>query len=105
MQLISLIETIIIISILYTLYKVKHLKEPPRHEPQQRENLKYELSDTIEKVLNTYDQSGIRLPLDIIEELDYLNLTSEVEITEYIESQRIHWKYECMKKLFKGGTK
>lgn len=105
MQLISLLETIIIISILYTLYKVKHPKEPPRQEAQQREKLKYKLSDTIEVVLTTYDQSGIRLPLDIIEELDYLNLTTESEITAYIESQRIHWKYECMKKLFKGGTK
>ncbi len=105
MQLISLLETIIIISILYTLYKAKHPKEQPHKEHQQREKFKYELSDAIEKVLTTYDQSGIRLPLDIIEELDYLNLTSEAEITAYIESQRIHWKYECMKKLFKGGSK
>lgn len=54
------------------------------------------------KVLDMYDQSGIRVPADIIEDLNYMNLETEEEIFKYIENQRYYWKLENTKKPYKG---
>ena len=52
-------------------------------------------------VLNMYDKTGIKIPIDIIEELGYLNLSNEQDVLAYIENQRQFWKLECTKKPFK----
>ena len=51
--------------------------------------------------LDVYDQTNIRVPVDIIEDLHSLNLETEKEILEYIENQRHFWRLENTKKPFK----
>lgn len=80
---------------------------------QQKENELNELSSnktinrftiTQNKVLDLYEQSNIRLPLDILEDLSTQNLKTEKEIFDFIENQRIHWKLENQKKPYKKTT-
>ena len=52
----------------------------------------------INAVLDIYDDANIKLPLDIIEDLDYMNLETAKEAYDYIENQRLHWKLENTKK-------
>lgn len=80
---------------------------------QQKENELNELPNnksinrftiTQNKVLDLYEQSNIRLPLDILEDLATQNLKTEKEIFDFIENQRIHWKLENQKKPYKKTT-
>lgn len=80
---------------------------------QQKENELNELSSnklinrftiTQNKVLDLYEQSNIRLPLDILEDLATQNLKTEKEIFDFIENQRNHWKLENQKKPYKKTT-
>lgn len=80
---------------------------------QQKENELNELSSnkplnrftiTQNKVLDLYEQSNIRLPLDILEDLSTQNLKTEKEIFDFIENQRNHWKLENQKKPYKKTT-
>ena len=59
------------------------------------------LSTVVNEVLNIYDQSNIKIPLDIIEELHYMNLTTDKQVFDYIENQRNHWKLENNKKTYR----
>ena len=59
------------------------------------------LSNVVNEVLDIYDQSNIKLPLDIIEELHYMNLTTDKQVFDYIENQRNHWKLENNKKTYR----
>lgn len=52
-------------------------------------------------VLDTYENSNIKIPVEIIEDLRYMKLKSEDEIFSFIENQRNHWKLENNKKLFR----
>lgn len=56
-----------------------------------------------EKVIQNYDKSNIRIPLDIIEDLSYMKLDNEKDIENFIEVQRNYWKLENSKKVFKKG--
>ena len=56
------------------------------------------------RVLDLYDQSNIRLPLDILEDLSALSFLSENEIFDFIENQRNYWKLENQKKPYKKPT-
>lgn len=80
---------------------------------QQKENELNEISSnksinrftiTQNKVLDLYEQSNIRLPLDILEDLSTQNLKTEKEIFDFIENQRNHWKLENQKKPYKKTT-
>lgn len=62
---------------------------------------KSNLSNVVNEVLNIYEESNIRIPLDIIEELQYMNLTNEKQVYEYIENQRNFWTLENRKKTFR----
>lgn len=53
------------------------------------------------KVLNIYQTSSIRIPIDIIEDLHALHLDDEKDIINFIENQRYFWKLENTKKPFK----
>lgn len=59
---------------------------------------------TQNKVLDLYEQSNIRLPLDILEDLSTQNLKTEKEIFDFIENQRNQWKLENQKKPYKKTT-
>ena len=56
------------------------------------------------RVLDLYEQSNIRIPLDILEDLSTLSFQSEKEIFEFIENQRNYWKLENQKKPYKKPT-
>lgn len=80
---------------------------------QQKENELNELSSnkpinrftqSQNRVLDLYEQSNIRLPLDILEDLVTQNLKTEKEIFDFIENQRLHWKLENQKKPYKKTT-
>lgn len=51
-------------------------------------------------VVDMYEQSNIKLPLEIIEDTHHMKLTSKDDIISYIETQRDLWKKENSKKLF-----
>lgn len=53
------------------------------------------------RVLDTYDQTGIKIPADIIEDLSYNNFDNEKDMYAFVENQRHFWKMENGKKLFK----
>lgn len=80
---------------------------------QQKENELNELSSnkpinrftqSQNRVLDLYEQSNIRLPLDILEDLSTQNLKTEKEIFDFIENQRNQWKLENQKKPYKKTT-
>jgi hypothetical protein len=52
------------------------------------------------EVLNVYDDSNIRIPTDIIEDLSHMKLSDEKQILKFIESQRHYWKLENTKKPY-----
>lgn len=62
---------------------------------------KSNLSNVVNEVLNIYEESNIRIPLDIIEELQYMDLTNEKQVYEYIENQRNFWTLENRKKTYR----
>ena len=72
---------------------------------QQIKNKSYNrgnnLSNVVNEVLDIYEQSNIKIPLDIIEELQYMSLSDEKQVFEYIENQRNHWKLENNKKPYR----
>lgn len=51
-------------------------------------------------VLNIYDDSNIRIPVEIIEDLSHRKLDNKKDIQFFIESQRHYWKLENNKKPF-----
>jgi hypothetical protein len=53
------------------------------------------------KALDIYEQSGIRIPSDIIEDMSAMRLNSVNEMVDYIEIQRSYWKLENTKKAFR----
>lgn len=64
-----------------------------------------QLSRVESAVLDLYDESNIRIPVDIIEDLHHKKLSTEKEVMEYVENQRNFWKLENTKKLYKGALK
>lgn len=78
--------------------KENELNELPSNKPINRFTI------TQNKVLDLYEQSNIRLPLDILEDLATQNLKTEKEIFDFIENQRNHWKLENQKKPYKKTT-
>lgn len=57
------------------------------------------------QVLDYFDESGIRIPSDIIEDLHAMRFTSEFEIFKFIQNQRTFWKLENTKKPFREVKK
>lgn len=52
--------------------------------------------------LDVYERAGIKIPLDIIEELSFIDpLKTKEEAINYIENQRANWKLENSKKVGK----
>ncbi|QOR56299.1 GP16.7-like replication protein [Bacillus phage DLc1] len=55
-----------------------------------------------EEALNKYEYYGIRLPIDIVEELAYSNCVTYHSAINFIENQRKVWKGQFTTKLTKG---
>jgi len=62
---------------------------------------KSNLSNIVNQVLDIYEQSNIKIPIDIIEELQFINLIDDKQVFDYIENQRNHWKLENNKKPYR----
>ena len=61
----------------------------------------YNLTDNIDKIIELYHLNNIKLPLDIIEELEHNkeNLINDKIIISFIENHRYNWKLENQKKF------
>ena len=55
----------------------------------------------IDSVLDEYEQSNIRIPADILEELSRNGFIDESDVRTFIENQRHHWKLENSKRVYK----
>lgn len=64
-------------------------------------NRESNLSNVVSKVLDIYEESSIRIPLDIIEELQFIQLSDEKQVFDYIENQRNIWVFENRKKPYR----
>ncbi|URQ05135.1 DNA-binding protein [Bacillus phage Sarmo] len=54
------------------------------------------------EALDEYEKSGIKLPLDIIEELTFVDyLRTKEDVMTYVETHRANWKLENSKKVGK----
>lgn len=54
------------------------------------------------EALDEYDKAGIRMPLDIIEELTFVDyLKTKEDVIKFIETLRSNWKLENSKKVGK----
>lgn len=64
-------------------------------------NKRYNMQTIVSNVLDDYDQSNIKLPADIYEDLSITPFTSEADVYTFIEQRRQVWKHETMKKPIK----
>ena len=64
----------------------------------QREN---KLSEVLNITLEQYDRQGIRIPLDIIEDLQHEQFSGIDDCMRSVEQQRNNWKLENSKKVMK----
>lgn len=55
----------------------------------------------VNEVLDIYEESNIKVPLDIIEELQYMKFSNDKEVYDYIENQRTYWQLENRKKTYR----
>lgn len=106
---------LVITIIRFIINRIKQLilnSAPIEHEkPSDNEKLFMDNKDfknsEINKVLDLYELSGIKIPLDIIEVLHDNNLIEELQlysfndIYKFIENQRQYWKLENSKKPYK----
>lgn len=53
------------------------------------------------QVLDQYERSGIKLPVDVIEQLHYMRLHNDKDMMDFIENQRKFWKLENSKPVYK----
>lgn len=92
---------IIIIITILSIFKDRILQRGIFRIPLDYNQIKTvsEQNETINKVLQDYERVGIKIPLDIIEELNYHNFDSEDQIKNFIQVQRNNWKLENNKKL------
>ena len=52
-------------------------------------------------IITKYERLGIAIPYDILEDIQFMTFNNDKEMIEYIENQRVKWKYECMKKFIR----
>lgn len=76
---------------------------------KQLSNMQYDTTQQLTKieveVLEQYDSTNIRIPIEIIEDLHHMRLTSEKDIVNFIETQRKYWKLENSKPMFRREVK
>lgn len=79
----------------------KHLSMLQQKQIDFRPSTVNNLPIMYERVLDAYENQGIRIPIEIIEELVHSRANTEDEVFKFIESQRNVWKQESMKKVYK----
>ena len=83
-------------------------RERVEYEQQQHMELNTQRDNQLSEVLNItleqYDRQGIRIPLDIIEDLQYEQFESIEGCMKAVEQQRHNWKLENSKKVVKWTT-
>lgn len=75
--------------------------EEDTHRVMNQPSQNTTMSPLVDSALDIYEQSMIKLPLDIIEELSFLEFQNVDEVIKYIEMQRVNWKFENQKKLLR----
>jgi hypothetical protein len=67
----------------------------------------YNLTKNAIDVLDIYEQSHIKIPVDIIEELTEKNdwALSKDDVFNFIQNRRDYWKLENTKKVYEKGLK
>ena len=65
-------------------------------------NVVRDFSPEQERAFDLYQNNGIQLPVDIIEEVLYLSPSTFEETVKMIESKRQNWKNELSKKVYGG---
>ena len=80
-------------------------REQEEYEQQQHMTLNAQRDNQLSEVLNVtleqYDRQGIRIPIDIIEDLQYEQFESIDDCMKSVEQQRHNWKLENSKKVVK----
>lgn len=110
-----------LIIVVYTIYKIvdthhqkfyqrKMLVETTIRESQKPIqstpiNRTTNLYKTFDLALDEYENQNIRIPIDIIEDLQTTQFSSKEEAISMIENHRYNWKQENNKKLLKGVRK
>lgn len=97
-----LIFAILIIKDSYTVarhQKQAVTKEKVRLQEANKVSKSTTLPQALDMALDEYDRAGIRIPLDIIEDLSGENFTDKEEAIKLIEMHRTNWKFENQKKL------
>lgn len=75
--------------------------EEDTHRVMNQPSTSTTMSPLVDTALDIYEQSMIKLPLDIIEELSYNEFDNVDEVIKFIEMQRVNWKFENQKKLLR----
>lgn len=75
--------------------------EEDTHRVMNKPSKSTTMSPLVDTALDIYEQSMIKLPLDIIEELSYSEFKDVDEVIKFIEMQRVNWKFENQKKLLR----
>lgn len=75
--------------------------EEDTHRVMNQPSQSTTMSPLVDTALDIYEQSMIKLPLDIIEELSYTEFKNVDEVIKFIEMQRVNWKFENQKKLLR----
>ena len=80
-------------------------REQEEYEQQQHMTLNAQRDNQLSEVLNVtleqYDRQGIRIPIDIIEDLQHEQFSGIDDCMKSVEQQRHNWKLENSKKVVK----
>jgi len=93
--------------------ELKELKQQIKIKQKELENLVYateqakrrtiaNLTVEQEEALELYEKLGIRIPVDIVEELSYSNYVTYNNAVNFIETQRKIWKSQLSVAVTKG---
>ena len=80
-------------------------REQAEYEEQQHMTLNAQRDNKLSEVLNItleqYDRQGIKIPIDIIEDLQHEQFSGIDDCMKSVEQQRHNWKLENSKKVVK----
>ena len=84
---------------------LRRQREQEEYEQQEHISLNAQRENRLSEVLNItleqYDRQGIRIPIDIIEDLQHEQFSGIDDCMKSVEQQRHNWKLENSKKVVK----
>ena len=84
---------------------LRRQREQQEYEQQQHMILNTQRDNKLSEVLNVtleqYDRQGIKIPIDIIEDLQHEQFSGIDDCMKSVEQQRHNWKLENSKKVVK----